>query len=219
MKNRFGFREELCDALTAAGALPATAAGGVQIAQGTPLTANGQVVNRGSVLDSKVAELLPLAQKGDAKAQMKLGGLYVSFSDLENGHYWEREALKTALENPGHPSSMYVRGSLYAVGAGGLREDMSRAVSLFKNAAEQGDVDSAMQLGHLYLFGMNAGLPPNEQEAIKWYQKAAELGDPNAGRIIEEIKSRSKDEFSGRLDPQLVLKRELLMMHGIISLE
>ena len=49
------------------------------------------------------------------------------------------------------------------------------AVEMYRMAAEQGNVDAQVQLGHFYLTG-DAGLKYDFVEAARWYRKAAEQG-------------------------------------------
>ncbi len=61
-------------------------------------------------------------------------------------------------------------------------EAAALAVRYFKANAENGETDSMLNLGAMYLEGR--GVPKNEKEALKWYEKAAELGGPRACRCI-----------------------------------
>jgi FOG: TPR repeat, SEL1 subfamily len=54
------------------------------------------------------------------------------------------------------------------------RCDMAEAVKLYREAAEQGDVDAQMKLGSLYFEG--EGVAKDQSEAVKWFRKAAEQG-------------------------------------------
>ena len=45
-----------------------------------------------------------------------------------------------------------------------------------------------MQLGRLYRTGK--GVPKNEMMAFKWFLKAADQKDPEAEKIIAELKSQ-----------------------------
>ncbi len=56
------------------------------------------------------------------------------------------------------------------------------AVKYFKANAENGDTDSMLDLGAMYLEGR--GVPKDEKEALMWYEKAAEHNGPRACRCI-----------------------------------
>jgi WD40 repeat protein/TPR repeat protein len=65
--------------------------------------------------------------------------------------------------------------------------DVPRAMSLYRQAWNQGVTVAAFELGNLYEYGVSAAagsaayvLPPDQAQAWLWYQKAAEAGDPAA---------------------------------------
>lgn len=60
------------------------------------------------------------------------------------------------------------------------RRDADR--SLFRKAAEQGDINAQVSLGQMYLVGR--GGPRNDVKAAHWYGKAAEQGHAEAQVII-----------------------------------
>ena len=76
----------------------------------------------------------------------------------------------------------------------GIEVDSSKAVELYKEAAEQGHVGAQCNLGVSYYLGK--GVEEDKEEAVKWYRKAAEQGQANAqynlgdcyylGRGVEE---------------------------------
>ena len=53
-------------------------------------------------------------------------------------------------------------------------QDYQTAARLYRELAEQGDVEAQYSLGNMYYRGM--GVPENYAEAAKWYRKAAEQG-------------------------------------------
>ncbi len=65
---------------------------------------------------------------------------------------------------------------------------MGRSIyRLYNMAAEQGDMRGDYGIGDCYLYGY--GVKPNPNEAIKWYQKAANQGHSKAITQIEKCKS------------------------------
>jgi len=48
-------------------------------------------------------------------------------------------------------------------------------IAFIKEAAEQGDAYAQHSLGMAYGYG--EGVPEDDEEAVKWYRKAAEQGD------------------------------------------
>ena len=56
--------------------------------------------------------------------------------------------------------------------------NMQEAFRLFKELAEQGNVDAQYNLGVMYETGK--GVPEDDKEAVVWFRKAAEQGFTNA---------------------------------------
>ena len=68
------------------------------------------------------------------------------------------------------------------------KRDMLREVAKTLKAAEQGDPDAQNYLGWMYSHG--SGVRRNKVEAVKWYRRAAEQGDSEAKRALEELKAK-----------------------------
>jgi TPR repeat protein len=110
-------------------------------------------------------EWRPLAGQGDAAAQYKLGALYDDGQGVPQDHAeamrWYRKAAKQ-----GYAIVAYTIG------------DYQGAARLYRELAEQGDVEAQDRLGSMYNRGM--GVPEDYAEAAKWYRKAAEQGYASA---------------------------------------
>ena len=61
-------------------------------------------------------------------------------------------------------------------------EAVELAVRYYKANAENGDTDSMLDLGAMYLEGRGVG--KDEKEALRWYEIAASLNGPRACRCI-----------------------------------
>jgi TPR repeat protein len=68
-------------------------------------------------------------------------------------------------------------GLLYESGKG-EPQDYGQAMSLFRKAADQGNVDAYDNIAYLYLQGL--GVAADTSQARAWYQKAADAGDQAA---------------------------------------
>ena len=77
------------------------------------------------------------------------------------------------LANQGVAYAQFQVGYIYF-----RRGDDQEAVSWFRKAAEQGDVDAQLWLGVMYANGK--GVPEDDQEAASWYYRAAEQGHAEA---------------------------------------
>ena len=62
------------------------------------------------------------------------------------------------------------------------RGDYTRALTLFRLLAEQGDAKAQLSLGSMYDDGK--GIPQNHTEAVQWYRRAAEQGNVTAQGLL-----------------------------------
>ena len=60
-------------------------------------------------------------------------------------------------------------------------------IDTLKAKAEQGDAEAQFNLGFRYDFG--AGVPEDKEEALKWYQMAAEQGLPRAQNALSKLRA------------------------------
>ncbi len=115
---------------------------------------------------------VPLATKGDVKAQILLGEMY-EFGrgrkiDISNAMQWYEMAA--AQE---HQGAMFRLGMLNLTGKAGSL-DPSKAREWFTRAAAAGHMQASNELGLLYYQGN--GVPASPVEAAKYIRKAAEAG-------------------------------------------
>ncbi len=98
-------------------------------------------------------------------------------SDKEtiSSHQEARQISPIALSNQ---AAMYYKGK-------GVKQDYSKALYLYKKAAEQGHMASAITVAYMYENGLGTAL--NYQSAMRWYQKAAEKGYASAQKAIGDL--------------------------------
>jgi hypothetical protein len=60
----------------------------------------------------------------------------------------------------------------------GVPQDYAQAVTWYRQAAEQGDIDAQLSLGNAYHFGQ--GVSQDYAQAVSWYRQAADQGDADA---------------------------------------
>jgi TPR repeat protein len=65
-------------------------------------------------------------------------------------------------------------------------QDAAKAVELFKQAADQGNVDAQNNLGVMYYSG--EGVPRDSDKAKEWFTKAAAQGNEDAKANLEAMK-------------------------------
>jgi uncharacterized protein len=115
---------------------------------------------------------MPLAQSGNAPAQMSLGELYYEGEGVPQNYdealNWYRKAADAGL-----PRAQLRIGLMYSEGRS-VQQDRSEAVKWYRLAADEGLPDAQYNLALAYDFG--EGLPQNYAEAVRWYQFAAEQG-------------------------------------------
>ncbi len=75
------------------------------------------------------------------------------------------------------PATMTRLGNMYRIG-GSIPKDYSKALKLYRKAAEAGFADAQNNLASMYEHGM--GVEKNYKESAKWYLKAAEQEEERA---------------------------------------
>ena len=112
-------------------------------------------------------EWLPLAEQGEALAQLVLGGLYEYGrgvpQDYAQAAAWYRQAAER-----GDVRAQVNLGRLYMEGQG-VPQDYAQAADLFRKAAEQGLAIAQFGLGFLYQEGH--GVPQDWRKARGWWLK------------------------------------------------
>lgn len=121
-------------------------------------------------------ELRPLAEKGDAEAQYRMGLMYEYGAgvpaDKAQMVAWLRKAA-----TQGHPAAQCELGILYSLGEG-LPHDDAQAVQWFRKSAEQGNATAQYNLG--LLIAQGASVAVDKPQAVAWFRKAADQGLPIA---------------------------------------
>lgn len=136
----------------------------------------------------------PLADKGNAAAQVNLGNLYMKGWGVEQSYPLAlRWYLKAA--DQGERMAQSKVGILYYHGLG-VAKDPAEALRWFEKAAALGDIHAQSLLGSLYAAG--DGVSKDMARAYYWYTLAEEQGDPEAARgrqsLEDEITPGQKDE-------------------------
>ena len=121
-------------------------------------------------------EYRPLAERGDAEAQYRIGRMYEFGNgypqDKAQGIAWIRKAAAQ-----GHVDAEQELGVVYATGDGVTQDDV-QAVAWFRKAAEQGDATAQYNLGLLYAKGQ--GVTKDYAQSVDWWRKSAAQGNADA---------------------------------------
>ena len=151
--------------LGAVAAAAATAATADELADGIAAYERGDYA-------SALAAWLPLAKRGDAEAQYRVGRLYYYGTgvapDAGEAARWYRAAAEQ-----GHARSQSNLGALYEEGRG-VAVDPAEAAAWYAKAAAQGRAVASFNLGRMYEQGR--GVPQDEKKAFELYEVAARKG-------------------------------------------
>jgi TPR repeat protein len=167
--------------------------------------------------------LKPLAEGGDAKAQVTVGIMYdfghgVAKDPAQAIDWYEKAALQ------GIPVVQHDLGVKYFRGVD-IKQDYAKAVHWWRMAAEGGLADSQYNLGYLYSRGLGVG--QDDKAAAAWYEKAAVQDHAQAqyslavlfafGRGVEADYARAAEWFRKAADqgmPQAQYNLGVLMENG-----
>ena len=137
---------------------------------------------------SEVARLIPLAEKGDAKAQYHLANMYMDGKGVEQDiskaiHLYEMSADRGCME------AQHYLGVIYDKGRGATRDD-AKARKWYCLAAEGGIAVSQYNCAVFLIQGR--GGEKDRKTAIAWLKKSADQGYQEAGRALRSIPQSSE---------------------------
>ncbi len=126
------------------------------------------------------------AERGYYQAQYKIGDCYdfgrgVERDTKEAVKWFKRSASKDYIP------AVYVLGLCYYFG-NGVRMNMREALKCFKRAAKYDYAEAIYMIGYYYYNDI-----VDEEEAIKYYKRAAELGCETAAEILSRILLKSEE--------------------------
>jgi len=117
--------------------------------------------------------LAPLAEGGDAVAQLKLGIIFSRGKVSSSDHVAALRWFTKAAEN-GQAEAQFELGRMYRDGLG-ARVDGKLAVYWLERAAERGTPHAINALGELYLG--HQGVPQDFAVARRWFLRGAQIGN------------------------------------------
>jgi len=139
--------------------------------------------------DQAYQHFLPLAEKGNAFAQLHVGLMYkegrgVLQNDKEAFNWLEKAAEQNNADQT-QSAAQTELGKLYANGIG-ISKDYEKAIDLFASAYERGFGDAANELGKMHALGH--GVTKNYAQAFIYFEKAYDqLGCPAAAVEIGKM--------------------------------
>jgi uncharacterized protein len=129
-------------------------------------------------------EFQPAAERGDARAQVKLGQMFSSQRGVPYDPVQAEKWLRLAVAQ-GNPIAQYEVGRKLVIGADGHRAE---GVRLLRASAIQNNINAMDLLGALYATGRE--VPQDIDEARKWFSNAAARGSRFAQREISFLSAR-----------------------------
>jgi len=159
------------------------------------LEAGADAYERGDYAEA-YRQLKPLAERGDALAQTKLGNMYyLGLGVLED----DGEAARWFSEaaNQGDPEAQVMLGTLYVLGTG-VPQDYAEAARLFRMPAELGIGGAQFLLGMLYMNGN--GVQEDSVQAYMWMELAVERGSKGAREARRILSEQMTPEQIGRAE-------------------
>jgi TPR repeat protein len=163
------------------------------IAQGT--VDDGLAAYRAGDFPKAVEAWRALAEKGNAVAQARLGGMYAEGKGVKQDDATAMIWFQRAA-NQGNAEAQYNVGASYAEGLGVAKSE-DEAARWFKRAAEQGMPYAQINLGLLYASGH--GVAQSNAEAMKWLGLAVIALPPggprsDAARAMQDVAEKMTPE-------------------------
>ena len=137
--------------------------------------------------DSGIEILLPLAEEGDALAQIAVAEGYIRRRGYNDDTREAEKWLRLAAEQ-GYAQAQYGLGWIYSLPLYG--ENYSDAMKWYRLAAEQGYAPAQVAVGQLFARGF--GIPRDREEAFRWYKLAADQGNVEAYLELSSYYRRGK---------------------------
>ena len=166
---------------------------GLLFAQGAPDA--GLAAYRAGDYTKAIELWRPLAEKGDAEAQYRIGTLFAEGRGVQRNDETAVSWFRRAAEH-GNAMAQYNLGASYAAGVGVAQNDAD-AAKWFRRAADQGMPYAELNLGLLYAAGR--GVPLDNVEAMTWLQISL-FGLPPGGarsdvaRAMQDVSAKMTSE-------------------------
>jgi uncharacterized protein len=140
--------------------------------------------------------LRPLAEQGNALAQLGLGLMYAKGQgvpqDYAQAFVWYRKAAEQ-----GDADAQTTVGLMYRQGRG-VSQDYAQALIWYRKAADQGDSRAQLSLGVMYAIGK--GVPQDYVRAHMWFNIAA--GAASASNAwVRDLSVKWRDLVATRMTP------------------
>lgn len=136
--------------------------------------------------DENILTVALMAALGDAESQVKLGGCYIVGKGVEKDPAKGVEWIQKAADQ-GNEQAKRVLGNCYVAGIG-VEKNNDKAIEYLLPFALKGDVAAQGTVAGAYAgkyFDTDALY--YYEEAMKWYQKAADQGDEGSRKTMVQL--------------------------------
>jgi len=135
---------------------------------------------------------LKAAAKGHSPAQMRVGEYYLYNEGKKDFAKAEEWLLKAAEQK--NPEAMNLLGEAYMEGGPGIGKNQRLAFEWYSKAAELNNPEALKNLSDCYYYGK--GTEKNSNEALKFYERAAEYGytDAQFKALILSLEKKDLDK-------------------------
>ncbi|MDR2902170.1 MAG: sel1 repeat family protein [Lactobacillales bacterium] len=131
------------------------------------------------------SEFMPLADRGDFRAQYYIGYLYLNGYGITQNNEKALEYLNKSLKS-NYDLPQALMGYLYSEGTI-VPKDKKLSMELYQKAADQGNISALLNLGVSYYTG--DGVTRNVSKAIEYFNKIPIPEKPVVGRYLGDIYS------------------------------
>jgi TPR repeat protein len=150
--------------------------------------------------------LRPLAEQGDAKAQVALGEMYafgegVPESDEQAAIWFRKAADQGDASAQDHLGDMYLKGI-------GVPPDYAQAVIWYRKSAVQGDTFGQLDLSVMYEQGI--GVPQDFVQAYMWLNLAAAQGGDELTSMGLSTITKDRDEPAAKMTDEQITEAQRL---------
>ena len=137
------------------------------------------------------------ADQGHIKAMGNLAILYMSGSGVERS-YCKAKLLFEQAATFGDPTALLNLAHLYQTGVPGTEKDEPRAFGYMQRGATLGSASHMYYLADCYMHGK--GVSRDGHMALKWWQRAADAGEPHAAEELGMIYFSGNSELGVAAD-------------------
>lgn len=137
------------------------------------------------------------ADQGYALAEHEMATNLQSGNNTSSSLEYYKKAAKQGV-----PEAQYTLGKFYEFGEGGVQQSYYQARTLYMWASAQGYSPATYRVGVIYEEGK--GVRPSMVAAIRWYEKAAGMGNEEAKAKLELIKQQEEEMEQMRRNQALI---------------